>query len=167
VATTKFLGQQIDNNVMWKAHIQYIMPKLRSACFAMDSYIIHENRNLKVILLRYGIIWGGNSTNSKKSFITSQKRIIRIIVATIRRASCRESFKKFGILPLVNEFLLSLLSFVVDNMKEFQTNSDIHSISTRYRYNLHVPNTNFSKYEKGVYYSGIKLFSKLPPNIKV
>jgi hypothetical protein len=163
---TKFLGQQIDDNVIWKAHIQYIMPKLRSACFAMDSYIIHENRNLKlfyflwnnnyiirenrnlkVILHRYGIILGGYSTNSKKVFYI-QKRIIRIIVAAIRRASCRESFKKFGILPLVNEFLLSLLSYVVDNMKEFQTNSDIHSISTRYRYNLHVPNTNFSKYKK-------------------
>jgi hypothetical protein len=47
-----------------------------------------------------------------------------------------------------------------------ETDSDICSISIRYRYNLHVPNTNLSKYQKGVYYSGIKLFSKLPPYIK-
>jgi hypothetical protein len=51
-------------------------------------------------------------------------------------------------------------------MEQFQTNSYIHSISTRYRYNLYVPNTNLSKYQKGVYCPGIKLFSNIPPNIK-
>jgi hypothetical protein len=85
---------------------------------------------------------------------------------TKRRASCRELFKKCNILPLASEFLLSLLSFVVDNLETFQTNSDIRSVSTRYRYNLHVPNTNLSKYQKGVYYSGIKLFNNLPPSIQ-
>jgi hypothetical protein len=54
----------------------------------------------------------------------------------------------------------------MDNMEEFQINSNIHSISTRYRYNLPVPNTNLSKYQKGVYWSGMKLFSNLPPSIK-
>jgi hypothetical protein len=44
-----------------------------------------------------------------------------------KRISSRELFKKLNILPLASEFLLSLLSFVVDNMKKFQTNSDIHS----------------------------------------
>jgi hypothetical protein len=83
-----------------------------------------------------------------------------------RRASCRELFKKCNILPLASEFLLWLLSFVVDNMEKFQTNSDIHSISIRYRYNLHVPNSNLSKYQKGVYYSVIKLFNYLPTNVK-
>jgi hypothetical protein len=65
-----------------------------------------------------------------------------------RRASSRELFKKFNILPLPNEFPLSLLSFVVDNKEKYQTNSDIHSTSTNYRYKLHVLNTNFSKYQK-------------------
>jgi hypothetical protein len=53
-----------------------------------------------------------------------------------------------------------LSSFVVDNSETFQTNSDIHNKSTRYRYNLHLPNT-------GVYYSGIKLFNNLTPTIKI
>jgi hypothetical protein len=73
------------------------------------------------------------------------------MVGTRRRASCREFFKKFNILPLASEFLLSLSSFVKD-IKKYQTNSDIHNISTRYRYNLNVPNANLSKYQKGIYY---------------
>jgi hypothetical protein len=108
--------------------------------------------------MSYGIIFWGNSTDSKKVFYI-QKRNIRIMAGAKRRASCKELFKKFNILPLASEFSLSLLSFVVDNMEKFQTNSDIHSISTRYRYNLHVSNSNLSKYQKGVYYSGIKIFN--------
>jgi hypothetical protein len=37
VETTKFLGLQIDSNLNWKTHIQYIIPKLSSACFAMSK----------------------------------------------------------------------------------------------------------------------------------
>jgi hypothetical protein len=73
--------------------------------------------------------------------------------------------QKVSYFSLSSEFLLSL-SFVVDNMEKFKTNSDIHSISTRYRYNVHVPNTKLNKYERGVYYSEIKLYSNLPANIK-
>jgi hypothetical protein len=29
-----------------------------------------------------------------------------------------------------------------------------------------MPNTNLTKYQKGVYYTGIKLFNNLPPTIK-
>jgi hypothetical protein len=85
------------------------------------------------------------------------------VAATKMRASCWELFKKLNILPLASEFLLSILSFLM-NTEKFQTNSDINSI--RYRYNLHVLNANLNKYQKGVYYSGIKLFNKLPPNIQ-
>jgi hypothetical protein len=105
-------------------------------------------------IMPYGIIFRGNSTDSKKVFYI-QKKIIRIMAGTKRRSSCRELFKKFNILPLVGKFLLSLSSFVMDNIEKFKTNSDIHNISTRYRHNLHVPNTNLSKYQKGVYYTKV------------
>jgi hypothetical protein len=115
--------------------------------------------------MSYGIIFWGNSTDSKKVFYI-QKRIIRIMAGAKRRASCRELFKKCNILPLASEFLLSLLSFVVDNMEKFQTNSDIHSISTRYRYNLHIPNSKLSKYKKGAATLKLSYSINLPPNAK-
>jgi hypothetical protein len=171
-AETKFLSLQVDNNLNWKTHIQYIIPKLSSACFPMRNITsLMKTETLKLVyfacfqsIMSYGIIFWGNSTNKKIFYI--QKKIIKIMAGTKRTASYRELFKKFNILPLASKFLFSLLSFVVDNIETFQTNSDIHHISTRYRYNLHVPNTNLSKYQKGVYYSGIKLFNNLPPTIK-
>jgi hypothetical protein len=69
--------------------------------------------------------------------------------------SCRELFKKFNILPRASEFLLSLLSFAVDNMEKFQTNSDIHNIHTRHKHDLHQSCANVTSYQKGAYYVGI------------
>jgi hypothetical protein len=43
-------------------------------------------------IMSYGIIFWGNSTDSKKLFYI-QKKIIRITAGTKRRASCRELFK--------------------------------------------------------------------------
>jgi hypothetical protein len=68
---------------------------------------------------------------------------------------------EFNILALANKFLLSLLLLVLDNMKKFQTNSDIHNISTRYSYSLYVTTTNLSKYQEGAYSTGIHSFSYL------
>jgi hypothetical protein len=45
-------------------------------------------------------------------------------------------------------------------------NSFYEQINTRYKLDLHVPLVNLSKVQKGVYYSGIKLFNSLPLSIK-
>ena len=44
-------------------------------------------------------------------------------------------------------------------------NMEIHNFSTRYNTNLHPPISNFTKFQKGAYYSGIKIFSHLPANL--
>jgi hypothetical protein len=118
--------------------------------------------------MSYGIIFWGNSTNSKKKkAFYIQKKIIRITVGTKRRASCRELFKKFNILSLASKLLLSLSSFLMNNTEKFQTNSDIHNISTRYRYKLHVPNTNLSKYKKEFTFLELSYSIIFPPLSKV
>jgi hypothetical protein len=38
VETTKFLDLWIDNNLNWKTYIEYIIPKLSSACFGMMTH---------------------------------------------------------------------------------------------------------------------------------
>jgi hypothetical protein len=95
-----------------------------------------------------------------------QKKIIKIMAGVKGRVSCRELFKKFDILALVTEFLLSLLSFIVGNMWKFQTNSDIHNTNTRHKHDLHHRSANLTSYQKHAYYAGIKLFSTLPDIIK-
>jgi hypothetical protein len=83
--------------------------------------------------MTYRIIFWGNSTDNKKVFYI-QNKIIRIMAGTKRRASCRELFKKCNILPLASKFLLSLSSFVVDNIEIFQTNSR----DPQYKYKIRI-----------------------------
>ena len=45
-------------------------------------------------------------------------------------------------------------------------NSEIRNINTRTKSNLHQPISNLSTYQKGTYYSGIKVFNSLPTHIK-
>jgi hypothetical protein len=45
-------------------------------------------------------------------------------------------------------------------------NSEVHIINTPHRSGVHPPSMNLTKYQKGGYYSGIKIFNHLPQNIK-
>jgi hypothetical protein len=74
VLTTKLLGLQIDNNLNLKKHTEYIIPKLRSICFAMRTVTpLLKTDTLKLIyfayfysIMSYGVIFWGNSTDSKE-----------------------------------------------------------------------------------------------------
>jgi hypothetical protein len=97
---------------------------------------------------------------------TIQKKSITITAGVKKRVTYRELFNKFNILLPVSKFLLSLLSFIVNNMDRFQTNSNIYSINIRHKHDLHMPYANLTSYQKGAYYAGNKLFSTLPSNIR-
>jgi hypothetical protein len=64
------------------------------------------------------------------------------------------------------QYILLLLTFVSNNREQYFANFEIHNINTRHTNNLHLPRTHLSIYQKGVYYSGIKIHNSLPRNIK-
>jgi hypothetical protein len=146
---------------------------LRSACYTLRN-IKHSVPvdTLRVIyfahvhsILRYGIIVWGNSYYANKVFII-QKKIIRIITNTRPRDSCREAFKNVEIMTLYSQYNHSLGLFKINNNHLFDTNKEIHKYKTRNNNNLHLPLTSLSKFNKGAYMSGIKVFNQLPQYIK-
>jgi hypothetical protein len=70
-------------------------------------------------------------------------------------------------LPLMSQYALSLLTFVSNNREQYFANCEIHNINTRHTSNLHLPRAHLNIYQKGVYYSGIKIFSSLPRDFKI
>ena len=112
------------------------------------------------------MVLSSGETPCSDSIFKLQKKVIRIIMKVDNTVSCRELFKKLNILPLHSQYILSLLLFVVINIDEFTINSDVHSINTWHRSDLHPPLTKLTKYKKGVCYSGIKIFNYLSQNIK-
>jgi len=116
-------------------------------------------------ILSYGIIFWGNSVHSKYIF-KIQKRTIRVITNSGMRDSCRELFKNLQILPFASQYILSLLLFVVKNRELFKLNSDIHHIETRYKNDFYLPSSQLNLFQRGVYYSGVKMHNHLPLSIK-
>jgi len=169
----KFLGITVDNAFSWKQHIDTIIPKLNKACFIIRRLkLILSNFALKMVyyaffhlVMSYGLIFWGNSTNSKCVF-KLQKQAIRIIMGARNRDSCREFFKQLRILPLCAQYIYSLLTFVVNNRKLFLDNAELYTINTRNSHNVHFPLPHLMKYQKGVHYAGIWLFNHLPTSIK-
>jgi hypothetical protein len=116
-------------------------------------------------IVSYGIMFWGSSPHSPVIF-KMQNRVIRILMEICYRESCRESFKELRILTLSSQYIFSLLLFVVHNKGYFASNSVYHNINTRQKNYLHLPQVSLTMYQKGVFYSGIKVFNAIPMIIK-
>jgi hypothetical protein len=79
--------------------------------------------------------------------------------------SCRGLFKKLQIMPLQSQYISSLLLFVAKKMNYFIVNT--HNTDTCYNYNLYLPSTNLLIVQKGMIFSGSKIYNHLPLNIKL
>jgi len=116
-------------------------------------------------IMSHGIIFWGNSHLSS-NFFKIQKRIIRIINNKSKHDSCHHLYKQLQILTLPSQYIFSLLVFVAKNRDLFLSNSEIHDINRCNNYNLHLPTTNLTLVQKGVLYSGSKIYNHLPFHIK-
>jgi hypothetical protein len=79
-------------------------------------------------VLTYGIIFWGNSTNVHQVFTLQKKNRVMSVVGP--RSSCR-GFRRLKILPLACQYILYLMLFVIDNLKDFPTNANMYSNNTR------------------------------------
>jgi len=137
VNETKFLGININNTLSWKTHIEEMLPKLCSACFAMKSVKpLASQQILKIIyysyfhsIMSYGVIFWGHSSLGIKVF-RLQKRIIRIMTGSRNRDSCSKLFTSMEILPLPSLYIFLLLRFVMKNKDLFTTNNKFHNLCT-------------------------------------
>jgi hypothetical protein len=76
--------------------------------------------------------------------------------------SCRPVFKELNILTLASRYILSLVTFVKNNLELFTFNCTVHNKLTRSRGNLHVLQSHLSIRQKGVHYMSVKIFNSLP-----
>jgi hypothetical protein len=70
-------------------------------------------------------------------------------------------------MTLYSQYIYSLVLYTVNNEHLFDTNNEIHNYKTRNNNNLHLPFANLSKFNKGAYISGIKVFNHLPQYINL
>jgi amino acid transporter len=91
--------------------------------------IITIYHSLFHVVMTCVITFWGNSTHSTQVF-RMQKRAIRIIIGRCNRESFRNLSKELNILPLMSQYILSLLTLVSKNKEYYFANSEIHNINT-------------------------------------
>jgi hypothetical protein len=179
----KFLGVNITNSLSWKNHIDSLIPKLSSTCYAIRAIkpFVNQKALLMVYyayfhsIICYGIIFWGNSSYAINVFYL-QKWMIWIITGIGNRTSCKQSFIALKIPTLLSLYIYSLLCFVVDNMDQYYFVSDIHNRNTRQVLNLNLlstPNPLISIWKMLILYghqtiqlSTIKFEKKLYKDVK-
>jgi hypothetical protein len=95
----------------------------------------------------YGIIFWGNSPHNIHTY-RLQKSIIRIITNSRSRESAGNCLRKLKILPFKSQSIFPLLLFIIKNRQQFKSDSEIHSINTRYKNNFHYPMCNLTLFQK-------------------
>lgn len=82
-----------------------------------------------------------------------------------KRIVWRKICNKLNIFPIAIQCVFWLLSFIADSMESVQTNSELHSVDSRHKQDLHMPNANLTSYQEGMCCAGTKLFSALTCSI--
>jgi len=71
-----------------------------------------------------------------------------------------------GLLFRIHEIGIKVLTFVAKKRDLFSSNNEIHDINIRFNYNLHLPIANLTVVQKGVLFSGSRIYNYLPIHIK-
>lgn len=169
----KFLGVWIDTKLTWAVHITNIAKKLSSATYAIkkikelggmqaarDTYFAYFHS-----IMTYGIIFWGVAADASRVFIL-QKRAVRYILGLKPTHSCREKFKELNIMTMVGEFIYQNIVYVRENLGSMILKKDVHRFNTRHKNDIILHQTRLSKIAKSYICVSIKLYNKIPLDIR-
>lgn len=169
----KFLGIFLDKNLSWEVHTENLIKKLSTKNFALlQLRKICSSQTLKCYyyscinsLLLYGILCWGNCTNIGRVLLC-QKRIIRTMFCLKPQDSCRETFKKYGILTVHNMYILEAACYVHAHIDQYRTCCDVNNYLTRNASKLYVPSFNLAQVKRGPFITSIRIYNHLPDCFK-
>ena len=145
VSETKYLGLILDDWMIWRAHVDHLIKKLRTAvaCIsklgraAAKKVTLQAYRTLLESHLRYGILSYGSAFRSVLAPIEKiQNSCIRIIPRRSRFTAAEPLFDELGILPFRELYLSVLLSQLHTRQPHIALNLEIdnaanHAYGTR------------------------------------
>lgn len=169
---TKFLGLQIDESLDWSQHIDSLCSRLSQVCYSirvMSRYV--DRRTLNIVyyanfesILKYGIIFWGSSYSTRSLFIV-QKKVIRIINQMKYDDTCRGVFRENSVMTVYAVYIYECLIFIFRHKEKFVVNNHDHQHNTR-TIDINYPIHRLTLTEKAPFYMCIKLFNKLPSEVR-
>uniref|UniRef100_A0A6P7FE26 Uncharacterized protein LOC114329146 n=1 Tax=Diabrotica virgifera virgifera TaxID=50390 RepID=A0A6P7FE26_DIAVI len=169
--SVRFLGLNIDPDLKFKSHIEALNSKLASGCYAIRSTRrelgFAQARTVYFALveshLRFAIqFWGACSQELFSSVFLLQKKAVRLLCQVNSRETCKPLFIKHSILTLVSLFILETASIIFKNKHLYENNNR----SGRFASNLALITPRSTLVKDSFIFNGIKIFNKLPSEIK-
>lgn len=171
--STKFLGIFIDKHLNWKEHINSLCDKVITSIYGfriISNYI--RNTYLKTVYhatieakLRFGIIFYG-AGNINPLFV-AQKRAIRILNNMKYDQSCRNIFKKIGILTIYAIYIQECVLFIKNNPVLFEKYENKKNFYETRNQDYLYPKLNLTISQRQTEYRCLKLYNSLPIHIKI
>lgn len=177
VPYAKFLGIFTDCNLNWRRHVDLLVGKLSSFCYALRSLIKISTKKAALQAyfaffqsrVIYGLaIWGG-SVDIERIFVL-QKRAIRILNNIgSSMESCRASFKELKLHTITALYIIELCKLIKRYPHKFP--GRVPGLSERQneknKHNLEKPLCRTVSYMRATKMTAIKVYNNLPVNIKV
>ena len=184
VYVTKFLGVQIDSQLSWKMHIDYICKKL-SKCTAilLKARKVLGKSCLTTLYYTFAYpyfiycnhVWGNTYQTNLDRLMIIQKKLIRIITGSPYRAHTEPLFYANRILTVYDLNVNIVGVFMYKCLFEpgtdvfatyFYTNRDIHGRETRNADALYVPYGRLDIRRSSIKIHGSDLWNTLPPYVQ-
>lgn len=169
VDSTKFLGIMIDTKLNWKAHIEYLSKRLSSSAYALyklapelnPDALLTAYHGIVASVLRYGIIFWGNSTDKDIAF-KAQKRCIRAMFNLKSTDSCMPFFKKYKILTLPSLYILETVAYVKTNPELFPRLADTVNRNRRDNSKLRLHSAKTTLMRKSIFCMAPIIYNNIP-----
>lgn len=175
VTNTKFLGINIDYRLSWTTHIDNLCKRINKSSFALykvskivnKEAILTAYHGLVAPLLRYGIIFWGNSVD-KELIFKAQKKCIRAMCQINSTISCQPYFKNLKILTLPSLYIYESSIFVKSNLSYYKTavKSYYRKLRDKKRLEVQIPYGKTALLNKSILCMTSLIYNKLPDDIK-
>ncbi|KAI5643576.1 hypothetical protein NE865_04378 [Phthorimaea operculella] len=172
VASTTFLGYEIDRSLTWEAHIEKVCGRLGGACFALwrlarvvpravarSCYFatVHS-------LLTYGAELWGCAAEWQRAF-RMQKRAIRAIVNVAQDESAKPFFSELGILTFPSLVIYQIAIYAHTHLADYRLRGDLAIKSLRHAGRLQPIKHRLAKSSKLTHVMAPSIYNRLPKSV--
>lgn len=174
-SNVKLLGVYLDSQMSWSKHVDNLSNKLSTLCYAMrilkqhcsNDILIHAYYGNFYPHLLYGILfWGSCAQSYTNRIFVLQKKVLRIMFNLNTLTSCKRTFIDKKFLTLYGIYIYAVLCYFFKHRKYYLKINDNSFYITRNANLMYYPIHNLTIYERGLFYSSLKLFNSLPTSLK-